>query len=393
LHVYNDNVKGKTIWALEHKLLPFLKRIREKVGGQLGAGRLKVLINVKEKVLGFFVRFARVVSLPLRFISSVDKWTLRRGMDSKISFPFIERREHSSFQILQYHRIDGHKDQIFSGVPVRVFERQMEGLSRYYNVYPLEELVERAFRKDIPPRAVAITFDDGYRDSYDNAFPILKRFGFPTTIFLTTGAIESQIPLWHDRVFYAFGETHAPAANIGGKQYPLGTFEERDKAVFAFRRYLRDYEYGRWNSLIEQLCADLGVALVNCHRNAQKLSWSQVEEMSKYRITFGAHTVTHPILTNLALPEAMDEVLASKKTIEEKLNAPARLFAYPNGNRGDFNEPIKHALKEAGFLCAVTILWGSNDFQTDPFELRRVGMWDRGPLISAMKLGWQKFLS
>jgi peptidoglycan/xylan/chitin deacetylase (PgdA/CDA1 family) len=354
---------------------------------------VEVLANGKEKVLSFFAWFVQVLSLPPLFISSVDKWTVRRGVDSKVSFPFIKRRKHSSFQILQYHRINDYKDQIFSGVPVKVFEKQMEGLSRHHSVYPLEELVERALRKDIPPRAVAITFDDGYRDSYDNAFPILKRFGFPTTIFLTTGAIESQVPLWHDRVFYAFGETDVPAISIGGRQYPLRTFEERDRAVFAFRRYLRDYDYGRWDNLIERLCTDLGVALAACHRNAQKLSWSQVEEMSKYRITFGAHTVTHPILTNLALPEAMGEVLASKKTIEDRLNAPVRLFAYPNGNRGDFNEPIKHALKEAGFLCAVTILWGSNDFQTDLFELRRVGMWDRNPMICAMKLGWQKFLS
>jgi peptidoglycan/xylan/chitin deacetylase (PgdA/CDA1 family) len=314
-------------------------------------------------------------------------------MDSKVSFPFIKRRKHSSFQILQYHRTNDQKDQIFSGVPVKVFEKQMEGLSRYYNVYPLEELVERAIRKEIPPRAVAITFDDGYRDTYDNAFPILKQFNLPATIFLTTGAIESQTPLWHDRVFCAFEETHAPVASIGGKQYPLGTVEEKDSAVFAFRRYLRDYEYKRWDGLIEQLCTDLGVAWANGQRNAQKLSWSQIEEMSKYDITIGAHTVTHPILTNLALSEAMDEVLTSKKTIEKKLGLSVRLFAYPNGNRGDFNEPIKHALKEAGFLCAVTILWGSNDSRTDPFELRRVGMWDRDPLISAMKLGWQKFLS
>jgi len=334
-----------------------------------------------------------MVSLPRLVISSMDKWTIRRGADSKVSFPFIKRRNHASFQILQYHRINDHKDQIFSRVPVEVFEKQMEGLSRYHNVYPLEELVERALRRDIPPKAVAITFDDGYRDSYDNAFPILKRFGFPATIFLTTGTIESQIPLWHDRVFHAFGETQDPVATIGGKQFPLGTFKERASAIFAFRQYLRNYEYNRWNGLIEQLCTDLGVAWANCQRNAEKLSWSQVEEMSKYHVTFGAHTVTHPILTNLALPEAMDEVLASKKTIEKRLNAPVRLFAYPNGNRGDFNEPIKHALKEAGFLCAVTILWGNNDFQTDPFELRRVGMWDRDPLISAMRLSWSKFLS
>lgn len=352
-----------------------------------------VLKMLKQKLLESIARLLDRTNLLQLFLTFVDRCNIRRSRDGALSFPFVKRRVNSAFQILQYHRINYEKNQIFCGVPVKVFEKQMEGMSRFFDIYPLEELVERIFRQDIPPRAAAITFDDGYKDVYDNAFPILKRFGLPATIFLTTGAIGSQTPLWHDRVFYAFQETDVPMVSIVGKQYPLGTLEEKNIAVFAFRRYLRNYNYRRWDGLIDQLCADLGVTSIHCQRTAQKLSWSQIEEMSKYNITFGAHTVTHPILTNLALPEAMDEVLASKNTIERSLNAPVRLFAYPNGNRGDFNEPLKNALKEAGFLCAVTILWGSNDFQTDPFELRRVGIWDRDPLISAMRLSFQKFLS
>jgi hypothetical protein len=93
------------------------------------------------------------------------------------------------------------------------------------------------------------------------------------------------------------------------------------------------------------------------------------------------------------LAEAMEEIAASKHAIEQHVHAPVRLFAYPNGNREDFNEPLKQGLRDAGFLCAVTTLWGTNDRQTDLFELRRMGIWDTDQRLAALRLGWYKMLS
>jgi peptidoglycan/xylan/chitin deacetylase (PgdA/CDA1 family) len=143
---------------------------------------------------------------------------------------------------------------------------------------------------------------------------------------------------------------------------------------------------------IQKLASELEVSQQK-RGNSQKLIWQEIEEMSKENITFGAHTVTHPILTSLPLSEAMDEITASKKVIEEKLKHPVRLFAYPNGSRDDFSEPIKQLLKEAGFMGAVTTLWGANGVHIDPFELRRMGIWDLDPQVSAFKLAWYYFNS
>jgi len=284
------------------------------------------------------------------------------------------------------------REPIFGGVPVPLFARQMETLDRYFNVLPLEELVERAAKSDVPPNAVAITFDDGYQDNYENAFPILKQFGLPATIFLATGAIDSNTPLWHDRVFDAFRRTNTESVSFAEEEYPLRTPSEKCTAVNAFRRYLRKYNFQDWADQIQQLTDKLGMPETGC-LHAQKLSWREIEEMSIEKITFGAHTVTHPILTRMPLAKAIDEIVSSKETIERRLSSPVRLFAYPNGGPDDFNEPIKRALKDAGFLCGVTTLWGSNDTHTDPYELRRVQLWDLNPQISALKLGWYKFLS
>lgn len=342
----------------------------------------------RDKILHVCIRFLGRFGLLDLLLSILNKWKARSENGSRSPALLFKRRNNRSFQILQYHRVNDGESRIFPGTPVQVFEKQMEGISRYYSVYPLEELVERAIHDDIPPRAVAITFDDGYKDNYQNAFPVLKRLGLPATIFLTTGVIGSQFCIWHDRLFCAFEETPVSEVAIGKIRYPIGTLSEKEIAVKAFREYLRKYHYSRWDDLLQQLCADLRIKSVACGEPFQKLSWSDIELMGRSGITFGAHTVSHPILTALSLSEARNEILASKETIEKRLGTPVRLFAYPNGTSGDFNEPIKDILKEAGFLGAVTTLWGVNGTSTDPFELKRISLSDGDPHICAVKLGW-----
>jgi peptidoglycan/xylan/chitin deacetylase (PgdA/CDA1 family) len=123
------------------------------------------------------------------------------------------------------------------------------------------------------------------------------------------------------------------------------------------------------------------------------LTWHDIAEMSRHNMTFGAHTVTHPILTRLGLAHAIDEILISKRTIEAHLRSPVSLFAYPNGSPADFNHAIKQALKQAGFLCAATTIWGVNDIHTDPFELRRVHAWDSDARISLLRLAADRLWS
>ena len=348
---------------------------------------------LRQRLLQFILRFLVGVGFLRAVLSVVERWELKTGVNRRLTFPYVRRQRKPKFEILRYHRVNDENDPIFGAVPVKMFQKQMELLSKYFNVLPLEELVERTLHRDIPPAAVAITFDDGYRDNYENSFHILKRLGLPATIFLATGPLDSGAPLWHDLVFEAFRMTNAEFVSVDGRNYPLKTAVQKGTALFAFREYLRMYDYRSWGNLIEQLISKLGVLPASMSNRAQKLSWDEIEEMSKNAITFGAHTVNHPILTRMSLAEAADEIKASKEAIEEKLKSPVRVFAYPNGRQDDFNESIKQVLKEAGFLCATTILWGTNSIDTDPFELRRIGIWDTDTNRYALKLGWYKFVS
>ena len=105
------------------------------------------------------------------------------------------------FLLLTFHRVNDEGHPFFGGTPVELFRRQMETLRRYFDVWPLGELVDRVRETgQVPLNAAAITFDDGYRDNFTHAFPVLRELGLPATIFLVTRALDccSYVDLNHD---------------------------------------------------------------------------------------------------------------------------------------------------------------------------------------------------
>jgi peptidoglycan/xylan/chitin deacetylase (PgdA/CDA1 family) len=377
--------------GLENGAAPFLRQLRAHSSAGFRIKMRSRLWSGIAKGFQLFAKSCRQLGVLGPLISTADKWNVRRHPSGGIAFPFVKKRETFPFQVLVYHRVNDDEDPIFGGVRVKVFRHQMEVLSQYFNVLPLEEVVKLAATADVPRKSIAITFDDGYRDNYENAFPILRELNLPATVFLTTGAVSSGTPLWHDVLFDAFRRTQVGFISIEGKQYPLLTPAERGAAVNAFRRYLRTYTYGDMRALLAELRSKLGVT--DASIKTSYLSWREVKEMSQSQITFGAHTVNHPILTRMPFDEAVNEIIDSRDTIERELGSTVTLFAYPNGHCEDFNDAMKRVLREAGFSCAVTIVPGVNDVYTDPFELRRVSIWESDAAVCALRLAGYKFFS
>ena len=94
--------------------------------------------------------------------------------------------------MLSYHRVNDDGDVFLPALPTAVFERQMAFVARTYVVLTIEDLVERMGRDELPANALAITFDDGYRDNFTHAAPILARYGLPATVFLASGLIGTS---------------------------------------------------------------------------------------------------------------------------------------------------------------------------------------------------------
>ncbi len=281
------------------------------------------------------------------------------------------------FQIVALHKVSLDDHPFFKPILPSVFEKQLIFLKRFYSVLPLHELVARSTMRDLPPRAVAITFDDGYRDNYEYAFPLLKKHDVSATIFLTTGAIGSNYVLWHDRIFDAFRFTqksHVTLSAFQNSELQLHSEQTKRSALAAILARAKRSAPAERDRLIEELESKLAPDIPAGFRTPM-LSWEQVREMKGRGIDFGSHSVTHPIVSRIDRSQLWLELSASKLEIEKQIQSSVTLFAYPNGQRSDFNNEAKAMLKELGYQAALTTIRGFNTCFVDPFELRRGQPW------------------
>jgi peptidoglycan/xylan/chitin deacetylase (PgdA/CDA1 family) len=224
-------------------------------------------------------------------------------------------------RILGYHGISDRPGNPYA-VSTESFVAQMEHLAARFMLISVDSLAERVRRgTPLPAQAVAVTFDDGYRDVYTHAYPVLKRLAIPATIFLPVAFMGSA-----------------------GVEDPLqrAVAEEPGTPAAAGRMAQSDF-----------------------------LTWDQVAAMSRDGISFGSHTMSHESLTRLSAPEVRYELERSKGELEARLGKVVRGFAYPYGTVRDFNPATQQAVEAAGYSWAVTGLSGLNDHRSNLFALRR----------------------
>ena len=306
---------------------------------------------------------------------------------------WTQRREPTG-RILYYHRINDDRDGFFPSTPLDVFEGQMRHIARNYKVLSLRGLLDH-LASGAPDSVMAITFDDGYRDNYENAFPVLQRYRLPATIFLTTGSLDSGEPLWFERLAGAVKSTAREFLDLEvdiPRRFWLRTTEERLRAngeLFGLLRLMSD------NDRREQLSAILRdlASPDGAQRTNMMLTWDQVRRMKQHGIDFGGHTVSHPYLSRLTPEQASWEISESKRRIEAELQAPVSHFAYPNGREEDFAPWNKDIIRDAGYEAAVTTVWGLNCRTTDRFELRRGGAWEEDAALFAYKMDWYQLVN
>jgi len=268
----------------------------------------------------------------------------------------------------------------------------MRFVSRHYKVVGLHQLLDH-LENGSRETVIAVTFDDGYQDNFKNAFPILQRCGIPATIFLATGSLDSQEPLWFEVLALAAKRTSQEYVDLEidiPRRFWFRTEAERLAShgnLYALLRPMPDLERREWLTRILQ---QLGHESIDERRN-QMLTWDQVRLMKRGGIDFGGHTVTHPFISKLRSDQVMWELMECKRRIEEELQSPAHYFAYPSGRNEDFGTWNKELVRKAGYKAAVTTIWGMNYATTDRMELRRGGPWEEELAQFAYKLDWYQF--
>lgn len=317
-----------------------------------------------------------------------DKYHIASSSNGRWPGFSLQRRNEPSARILYYHRVNDDNDPFFPSMPTRVFERQIEFLARHYKIVSLAALRQH-LANGSPGIVVSITFDDGYRDNYENAFPILQRYGVPATIFLTTGSIDADEPLWFEQMADAFQKTdrHSVDLEIGSTQrFMLGSTTEKLDAISRVFSFLRGLPNAERKLRMPEILRPLGIA--NAAQRSRMLAWDHIRLMQARGIDFGGHTVTHPFLSKLTREELFWEISQCKRRIEDELQSTVRHFAYPNGREEDFSDWNKEIIRQAGYQAAVSTIWGLNYPSTDCMELRRGQPWERHPALFAFKFDW-----
>lgn len=295
-------------------------------------------------------------------------------------------RRAPAFPILTYHRVNDDHDPFFPSVPTEVFERHMAFVAQTYRVMTVEALVDRMQRRALPRNALAITFDDGYRDNLTHAAPILARHGLPATVFLATGFIGTAEVPWVDRLAHAFKTTRAEMfAAPWGERLPLTDDAARLAALDRLRACLKRMPDDDVRPAVDRILETLGATDQRGFKNLM-LTWDDMHALMGLGFSVGAHTVTHPILTRVTPERARTEIVGSRAMIEAACGRAPRAFAYPNGQPVDHTEALAHLVREAGFSCAVTTSFGVNTAGTSPWQLRRGGPWERDLATFAFKL-------
>lgn len=281
--------------------------------------------------------------------------------------------------ILTYHKVVDHPVIFFPETSTKSFEQQMKHISENYKVIPLCALVDRITHKKDITNYMAVTIDDGYRDNYTNAFPILKKFDLPATIFLISNCIETGQAPWFMNFREAFYKTSKNRATIRVNheklELNLDTLDSRFMAsniVMASMRACPD-EIMREN--LPEIYESLGHTLPGAFTNIM-LTWDQIREMNNHGISFGAHTHTHPILSRLSVSDAEQEIQVSKEIIQGRLNSEVIGFAYPVGGKDHIRPELPQILKKNGFSYAVTTSTGKITYKSNPFQLSRPFPWE-----------------
>jgi len=292
----------------------------------------------------------------------------------------------SSFTILTYHSISaGNYGDSFLSISPANFEKQIRYLTKRYKVVPLEKLIRyMRFQHPVPDDYIAITFDDGYRDNYLNAYPVLKKYKAPATIFLATGFIGTDKLFWWDRVagIARIMAQKNPSIKFPEDIYPRkikdallkissGYISSHSKASSLLSVLLKEISEDNKNLILDDLEKQLSPLPEDSRDRPYPLTWDEVKEMSGNGIEFGSHTVTHPILTKIENDRAGHEISHSKEEIEKIIGKKVLHFSYPNGEKSDFNENIKQFIKDNNYISACTTINGTTGPHEDVFSLKR----------------------
>ena len=287
-------------------------------------------------------------------------------------------------RILAYHRVlesaepDGFDfDVDLISASAECFHQQMAFLRKSFHPMRFDEVLERVEAgRSLPPRAILISFDDGYDDNYRVAFPILKDLGMSAMFFVSTGHVDSGLPFAYDWLVYMICST--PALVLSVPELALDTplpedIDGRRQLARTVLARLKSLDDASQAALVKRLELEWGIARSDGHADCLPMNWDQLREMRDGGMEVGSHGITHRMLAKLSIDDLGHELQGSKATLDRELGTPAQVLAYPVGGPDAFDARVIETAREAGYRMACSYISGTNQhLPQSRYALRRL---------------------
>ncbi len=284
--------------------------------------------------------------------------------------------------VLNYHRIgttvgNPVDDATFSTTP-EGFREQVVYLQQRYALPPVSDVVDGIVRGRFDQPTALITFDDGYQDNYEFAFPVLRSLNVPACFFVMSGYLDQPSLPWWDRVAYSVKWTSQTVLQL---EYPerlridLASTSRARATYNILRAYKRTRALDR-ERFFHDLETATGVTVDESSlARGLFMSWDQARKMHDGGMTIGSHTATHPVLSSVDEETQRRELVNSRQRIADMIGHAPDLLAYPVGGPGAFTEATKRIAQAAGYRAAFTYFGGLNRTgHIDPFAVGRSGV-------------------
>ena len=267
-------------------------------------------------------------------------------------------------KILLYHGVTSVKSKGIENISkkhidINIFEKQMRYLNKYCSVLSIDEVVNLYSKKAKKTgEYFAVTFDDGFKNNFTNAFPILQKYKIPAIFYISTGMINSKDLFWVDQIECCINNSKKKkfTININRKNYTLNLNNRNNKAkaLFTIKKICKKLSKEKKDDIITSLKEKLEI------------------EPSVKLIKFGAHTINHEILSYLSPKEMKKQISLSINKLSKELGEKVTHFSYPEGQKDHFDSSVIKYLKVRGIVCSPSAISGVNDNNDDLFRLKRI---------------------
>lgn len=289
-----------------------------------------------------------------------------------------EYRVSNNINILLYHRVINIEPDTWKlAVTPEHFEEQIRFLKEHYSIIGFDD-----DWREVKEKSVIITFDDGYFDFYQYVVPILEKYHVPATVFVSTGNLDSEKEFWWDELErLLIVNPDCPTQIVfSGKEYRTGNMEEKSKTAYAIHPVLKAMEPDERELALSQL-EQITRNRVLPRRNYRVMTSDELRKTaSSDMVTVGGHTVTHNSLAFERTDQQTQEIVESKRIIEEITGRKINVFSYPFGGKEDYDYNTLRIVEEAGYEKAAAVRNGIEDNASCGYEICRNGIQDM-PLV------------